>query len=165
MRETTRFFKWLVAAALGVAMPLGPAVADNPQSITLRVPVKLKKMLPEAETVTVKCVLENDGQFSEPRKIVNGEFDQVIEMVFTAKAGETFAEAKSYFCLLLINHGSSFTNAPQVGTPPHPSRPLHLLARPDEFFQDKVTGPLDGGTFVDGIVGPKDLAVPPKPRQ
>lgn len=164
MREAMHpSLKWLMAGALGLALTAGAAVADHPQSIKLRVPVQLKKMLPEAKTVTVKCSLvgANTVIFSEPRNIVNGECDQVIETVFTAKAGETLPEAQSYLCQLLINRGS-WETTPRVGTPPDPSRPLHLLARPDEFFQAEVRGPLGGGKVVDGIVGPKDLTIGPK---
>ena len=167
MREITRcFLKWLVAGALGVAVSIGAAVAGSNESITLRVPVKLKKMI--AASTLVQCTIYDDSSntlgslYSQPVDIVNGELDQVFELDLVPHPEKTFAAARSYVCTLQLLGGVG-PQPPHQGTPPDPKP--YLLARPDEFFQNKVSGPLDGGTFVDGIAGPKDLAVPPKPKE
>jgi hypothetical protein len=164
---TRRLLKWLVAGLLGVAVPLGPAAADTIEAVKLRVPVKLKKMLPEADRVSMSCRIvgeDADGpplgyEVSEPKNIVNGHFDQVFEVVLRPIGTNTFTAAKSYKCVLLV-HSGSIVSKPEKGTPPNES--LWSLAKPDEFFRNEVTGPLDGGKFVGGIVGPEDVTVEPK---
>jgi hypothetical protein len=164
---TRRLLKWLVAGVLGVAVPLGPAVADNIEAVKLRVPVKLKKMLPEADRVSLYCRIRGEDaglplgyKSSEPQNIVNGHFDKVVEVVVRPTAPMTFTAAKSYSCVLLVHSTTGPVSKPEKGTPPDES--LWSLAKPDEFFRNEVTGPLDGGKFVGGIVGPEDVTVEPK---
>lgn len=167
MRATPRHSqKLLLAGALGLGMLAGPAAADAP--IKLRVPVKLTKML--AQQVTVGCSIRGPNQeqlggteSSGWRDIVNGEFDQIIEMTVPPLQGKTFAEAKSYRCSFGLRMSPTSQGAPKLGTPP--SAYLPYLAKPNAFFRAEVTGPLDGGTFVDGIAGPKDLTIGPQQKQ
>ena len=166
---TRRFLGLLLACAACLAVSVGAAVADNPETIRLRVPVKLKKML--AEQVSVVCSIRSGNMQqlggSTPsgwRNIVNGEFDQVVEVAVTPLEGKTFAEAKNYRCTLSLKASENSMGAPAQGTPPYYYLPY--LAKPDEFFRAEITGPLDGGgKVVDGIVGPKDLTVQPKQKQ
>ncbi len=136
-------------------------------AVRLRVPVKLTKMMPDAERVSVHCVVSGDSGSGASRSaifaIANGEFDKVIELTVAPDAGESLIEAKHYVCRLeLHKHGSMIGN-PSQGTPP--SNQLYKLARPDAYFKAVVAGSLDGGTVNDGIVGSGDLAAPPKRRQ
>lgn len=136
-------------------------------SVRLRVPVKLSKMMPEAQRVSVHCSVSGDARRGSSRSairtIVNGEFDQVIEVVVTPSAGQTLIGAKSYICRLEIYGPGGAMGNPSQGTPP--SGHIHKLARPDAFFRSVAAGSLTGGTVNDGIVGPSGLAVPPRRRQ
>ena len=92
--------KLLLSCAACLAVSVGPTVADNHETIKLRVPVKLKKML--AEQVAVACSIRSrnlqklGGSTSSGwRNIVNGEFDQVVEVAVTPLEGKTFADAKT----------------------------------------------------------------------
>lgn len=173
MHKPNRYsLKWLVAIALAVAVPIGPAAADNYKSITLRVPVKVKNMVPEAERLRVQCSVSGVGGglgavHSAPHNIVNGEFDQIIEVVVTPYDGKNFLEAKTFVCRLEIGKSDGAWNAPRKETPTsNDLYDLYRLAKPNEFFQAIVNGPLAGGPkFVDGIVGADDLAVEPKQKQ
>lgn len=154
-----------LAGTLGLALLAGPSAAQNQEAIKLRVPVQLKNML--ATEVSVDCFIDHGNlvvgqKKSEPHPIVNGVFDQVIELVVTPSPGKTFAGADAYSCHLWVNK-----QAPRKGTPASNNDPArYTLAKPDEFFRIVSHGPLDGGgKVVDGIVGPKDLTIGPKPKQ
>jgi len=166
-RPTRSSLKWLLAIGLAVAVPVTQAVAENYKSIKLRVPVKLKNMVADAESVRVFCSVSGLGNArSEPRNIVNGEFDQVIEVVVTPHDGKNFLEAKTYNCHLEIGKSGGAWGSPSKDTPTsEDAYNLYRLAKPNEFFQNVINGPLDGAKFVDGLVGSDDFGVEPKPKQ
>ena len=143
-----------LAAALGLAPPAGPLAAEP---VTLRVPVQLKKMV--AEKAKVSCSLGHDGKYVGGNKtfdIVNGEFDQVIEIVITPVVGMTFVGTDQYSCTLLVGAGA----VPQQATPSGNNDPkLYYLAKPDQFFRAQTTGRLDGVGVVNPDLGggPKDF--------
>jgi hypothetical protein len=142
------------ACALGIAVPAGALAADSPTSITLRVPVQLKKML--AEQVGVFCLVRVKGEpaprgsaKSAPRKIVNGEFNEVIEVRVTPASGKDFNGVDQYACYFHLDDGKS----PYQGTPPVGN--IKVLAKPDEFYRRETVHDLEGGKV--GVGGPKDL--------
>lgn len=104
---------------------------------------------------------------SEPHNIVNGEFDQIIEVVVTPYDGKNFVEAQTFVCRLEIGKSNGAWGAPRKEIPAsNDLYDLYRLAKPNEFFQAIVNGPLAGGPkFVDGIVGADDFAVEPKQKQ
>ena len=159
-----------LAGALGLALLTGPSAAQNNDSIKLRVPVQLKSML--AATVSVTCGIlrgkeELGAKWSGAYNIVNGEFNQVIEVEVPALGGQSFLGADGYSCDLKVTSvegGQGFT--PFQGTPANNKPQLKWLAKPDAFFRVHAQGPLQGGKIVDGIVGPsKDLTIGPKQKQ
>jgi hypothetical protein len=135
-----------LAGALGFALLAGPLDAQDYGTITLRVPVQLKKML--AEQVQVSCRVYKTGDpglrgegTSGPLNIVNGEFNEVIEVRVTPTSAEGFRDADHYYCNLYLPNVE-----PHQGTPP--SGDIKLLAKPDEFFRAKTNGKV-------GVGGPK----------
>lgn len=159
-----------LAGALGLALLTGPSAAQNNDSIKLRVPVQLKSML--AATASVTCGIlrgkeELGAKWSGAYNIVNGEFNQVIEVEVPALGGQSFLGADGYSCDLKVTHsagGQGFT--PERGTPSNKGDfSIYRLAKPDAFFRVHAQGPLKGGKIVDGIVGPsKDLTIGPKQK-
>jgi hypothetical protein len=150
-----------------IAQAESQGAARTQGAVRLRVPVKLTRMLPEAQRVSVHCFVSGDGGSgsarSSMRPVVDGEFDQVIDIVVAPNAGETLIGAKSYGCRLEIHGPGGAVGNPSQGTPP--SNQLFKLARPNAYFKAVVAGSLDRGTVNDGLVGPGRLAVPPKRRQ
>jgi hypothetical protein len=148
-----------MAAALGLALLAGPAVGQNADAIKLRVPVQLKSML--AATVSVTCRIfrgtdELGAQWGGAHKIVNGEFNEVVEVEVKALGGQSFLGADGYRCdlkLTSVEGGQGFT--PYQGTPSGNEPQLKWLARPDAFFRVKTEHTLDG--LKAGVGGPKDL--------
>lgn len=165
--ESCRFLKWMAAGILGLAVLSAPSAADHHEVIKLRVPVQLKKML--ADKVKVMCQITSGqgpgnvlaSKHSEYLDIINGDFDQVVEMVMSPSLPEsTFANATSYDCQFYLK-AKDAVGPPSPGKPP--SKDLYRLARPDAFFRqsfvEKVGGKLGPGAFI----GAKDLkALPPK---
>ena len=160
MRQAKRpVLKWAPASALGLALLAGPAAAQSYDSITLRVPVKLKSML--AATVSVTCRIlrgteELGAHWGGAHKIVNGDFDQTVEVEVKALGGQSFQGADGYSCDLKVTSvegGQGFT--PYQGTPADNKPQLKWLARPDAFFRVKTEHTLDGLKV--GVGGPKDL--------
>jgi hypothetical protein len=148
-----------LAGALGLVLLAGPAAAQNYDSITLRVPVQLKSML--AATVSVTCRIfrgtdELGAQWGGAHKIVNGEFDQIVEVEVKALGGQSFLGADRYSCDLKLTSGEGSQGfTPYQGTPANNKPQLKWLARPDAFFRVKTEHTLDGLKF--GVGGPKDL--------
>lgn len=167
---TRRLLMALLACTACMALAAGMATAeDNYNSITMRVPMKLKKMLPEAKWASVWCeIRDDDGNLLSKRNknagLGDGDLDYVAELAFTPMPGKTFFKATSYQCLLAL-HTADVDNSkiyPLVGTPPRAD--LYRWARPDEYFLQMVKGRLDGGTVNPGIAGPKDLTIQPKTK-
>ena len=101
------------------------------------------------------------GPLDQGHEASGGQVDeQVVEVVVRPTGSNTFTAAKSYSCNLLVHSTTGPVSTPEKGNPPDES--LWSLAKPDEFFRNEVTGPLDGGKFVGGIVGPEDVTVEPK---
>jgi len=159
----------LLACAAGLAVSVGAAANDNYDAIKLRVPVKLKNMLPQARYASVKCEIRdgNAHQLGEEwalRAIQTVNFDDVLEIVVNPKAGKTFFEAKSYSCFFYLSQQKNTGMLPPLqGTPPKTD--LFRYGKPDEYFMQAFTGPLDGGKFNPGIAGSKDLTIGPKQKQ
>ncbi len=166
-REICRSLKWLAAGVLGLAVLSGPLAADHHEVMKLRVPVQLKKML--AEKVKVMCQITSGAgpgnvlasKHSEYLDIINGDFDQVVEMVMSPSLPEwTFANAKSYECQFQLK-AKDAVGAPSQGKPP--SKDLYRLARPDAFFRQNFWEQVGGKLGPDAFTGAKDLkALPPK---
>lgn len=155
-------FAWL-AAALAAASTVSPADAN--ETMLLRVPVKLKKLLPEVASVKVGCV-PRKGNISvgigyAERNISGGALDEVVEVIAKPQPNKTLVGVDNYTCWFQIR-GEWWEN-PRVGSPPNPK--LWLLARPDEFFKSEFNHSVVPGKFNDGIAGPGDLTAPPKPKQ
>lgn len=160
-------------AAIGLVASVSLAVppASASESITLRVPVQMKEMV--ATGVKVDCEIFGDNSVANLAKkfntadhlfqIVDGEFDQVVEVVLTPEKPGGFVGAKSYRCAIKVL--PDYTNTyhathatPEVGSPGS-GAPIFKLARPDRFFRAAVTGQLAGTP----LAGAKDLQQTPKP--
>ena len=159
MRASTRSsLRWLVACTLGIGVPVGAAVAN--ETITLRVPVQLKKMV--ADKVRVECIIFRDGNMSLSGHqahnlsawydIVNGEFDQITEM---AMIGGSFVGTDQYRCQLRLPTGDPGGHALAIqGNPSGNNDPkLPLLGKPDQFFRAETIGRLDGVGVVNPEIG------------
>jgi hypothetical protein len=156
-----------LAGALGLALLGGPAAAN--ETITLRVPVQLKKML--ADKVRVECIIFRGGNqsltghqahnVSAWYDIANGEFDQIIEMAMTAGSGNTLVGTDQYRCQLQLPTGNPGGHTLAIqGTPSGNNDPkLPLLAKPDQFFRAQAIGRLDGVGVINPDLGggPKDF--------
>src|SRR5262245_37733114 len=147
-----------LAGALGLALLGGPTTGQAAESVTLRVPVKLKKMV--AEQARVTCQIWPQGEVgqgyakassaSEWFSILNGEFDRVIEMIMTS-AETHLAGTDQYVCKLELPGGQVTGTIPTQGTPSGPDdHKLPFLAKPDQFFRGIAKGRLDGV----GVVNP-----------
>lgn len=160
-----------LAAALGLALLAGPLAAQTYDSIKLQVPVKLTNMHPQAKLVVVMCEIRDSnyheltGQKGWVGTIQGGELDQLVPLVFLPKPGKTFADAKTSVCSLYLTQTSDSKDIypPLKGTPP--SAHIWRLGKPDEYFMQTFNYPLDGGKFVPGIAGSKDLTIQPKPKE
>jgi hypothetical protein len=171
MPKTTRRVLQCVAGAVGLALLAGPLAAQSQDTIKLRVPVQLKSML--AATMSVTCSILHGTEtlgtkWSGIYDIVNGEFDQVVEVDVPALGGQSFLGADGYSCDLKVTSipgGLGVT--PEQGTPTGKADyNIYKLAKPDAFFRVHAQGPLHGGKIVGGIVGPsKDLTIGPKQKQ
>lgn len=173
----------LAATGLLVAVSLINPAASASESITLRVPVQMKEMV--ATGVKVDCEIFGDDGVTNVAKefnttdnlfqIVNGGFDQVVEVVLTPQKPGGFVGAKSYRCTIKVlpDYANTYigTHAtPEVGTPASGS-PIWKLARSDRFFRAQVSGQLSG-LAVGGAknlqqipqapIGPKTIQVVPK---
>jgi hypothetical protein len=155
-----------LAGVVGLALLVGPAVAQSGESVTLRVPVKLKKMVAEQARITCQIWPQGHGSqgyakassASEWFNIPNGDFDQVIEMIMTSSPGKHFAGTDQYVCRLELPGGLTTGTIPSQGTPSGPNdHKLAYLAKPDQFFRAQAKGRLDGM----GVVNP-DLGGAPK---
>jgi len=159
----------LSGGLLASAALIDPAAAQS-ETITLRVPVQMKEMV--ATGVKVDCeIYGDDGVTNIAKKfnteenlfeIVNGEFDQTVEMVLTPQKPGAFVGAKSYRCTIkvLANYANTYIGThttPEVGAPSS-GEPIYKLARPDRFFRAAVTGQLAGTPFA----GPKGLQQTPQ---
>jgi hypothetical protein len=159
-----------LAGAVGIALLAGPVAGqDSSGELTLRVPVKLKNMI--AKKARVDCVITRGEALtphtrSEWKDIVNGEFDQVIDLVMKASLGKSFRETDKYICRLELPGGTLGISNGYQGTPSGPDDPqLPNMAKPDQFFRNVSTGALvPSKEVVDGIVGPKDLTIGPKSK-
>lgn len=155
------------ATMTAIAQAESQRAATPRDSVTLRVPVKLSAMLPEAQRVSVHCSVSGPGgngsERSAIRTIANGEFDQVIVVVVPPHAGKTLIGAKSFICRLEIYGPGGVMNNPSQGGPP--SNQLYRLSRPGAFFRVVTSGALDGGAANDGLTGGNGLTAPPRPRQ
>lgn len=164
-----RILEWAAAGALGVALLAGPAVGQSYDSIKLQVPVKLKNMHPQAKLMVVDCEIR-DSKYHElsPKRgwvgtIQGGELETVVQLDFFPKAGKTFADAKTSVCALRLiqtDNPKDDSYPPLIGTPPSPH--IWRLGKPDEYFMQTFNYPLDGGKFVPGLAGSKDITVQPK---
>lgn len=152
-------FPIALVGAVGLALLSGPSAAQNYDSIKLRVPVQLKSMLAATVSVTCKILRGNEelgAKWSGAHNIVNGEFNQVIEVEVPALGGQSFLGADGYSCDLKVTSvegGQGFT--PYQGTPANNKPQLKWLARPDAFFRVKTEHTLD--SLKVGVGGPKDL--------
>ncbi|HEY1243523.1 MAG TPA: hypothetical protein VGF29_01700 [Hyphomicrobiaceae bacterium] len=171
MPKTTRCVLQYVAGGLGLAVLAGPLAAQNQDTIKLHVPVQLKSML--AATMSVTCSILHGTEtlgtkWSGIYDIVNGEFDQVIEVDVHALGGQSFLGADGYSCDLKVTQSPGGLGVtPQQGTPSGKADfGIYKLAKPNAFFRVHAQGPLHGGKIVGGIIGPsKDLTIGPKPKQ
>ena len=138
----------LAAAATLTVATIGPAASQSGQSITLRVPVELKEMV--ALGARVSCGIYTQGHdYSIGTEIAEfaipgGEFNEVLEIVVDPSPGLSFAGATSYRCILRVSTEAPPTDPqnPYIGTPAAGYSSAYLLARPDEFFQQVITGPI-----------------------
>jgi len=163
-RSTKRLLRTFCLLGVSVAT-IGPAVSQSGQSITLRVPVELKEMV--ALGAVVRCSIFRDGlQYSiggavHSFPIPYGEFNEVVEITVDPNPGTSFAEASYYRCFLHVatepTPAWSDSEEPFVGPPVNDSS-MYLIARPDEFFQSEVTGPISGVSLPPG---PGQLQVAP----
>jgi hypothetical protein len=153
----------VLAGAFGLALLAGPLAAQSHDTIKLRVPVQLKSML--AATMSVTCSILRGSETLGTRwggvhDIVNGEFDQVVEVEVQALGGQSFLGADGYSCDLKVTSiAGGLGVTPEQGTPTGKADySIYKLAKPDAFFRVHAQGPLHGGKVSDGIVGPaKDL--------
>lgn len=173
-----------VAAMLGLAMLTGFAAAQNEpperskELVRLRVPVKLKSML--ADKVRVRCwIYEADegkllsaynGTYTPWYDIVGGELDRVIQVDMRPRPDTTFANAKTYRCLLELPNFMSYPlhQGMPSGKPDNPSD--WAVAKPDEFFRSHTNGTLKprrwpGGNDTGQQSDTGDLTIGPKDRQ
>lgn len=181
MFELKKSSMLLVAIGLSAASAIHGRPAFAAESITLKVPVQMKEMV--ATGVKVDCeIFGEDGVTNVAKKfnttdnlfrIVNGEFDQVVELILTPQKPGGFIGAKSYQCTIKVlpDYANTYigTHAtPVIGTPA-PGAPIYRLARPDRFFRAEVSGQLSGIPFAgakdllqkpQGPVGPKPVQVP-----
>lgn len=158
-RSTKRLLRTLAALGIAAAMT-GPAASQSGQTITLRVPVELKEMV--ALGAVVWCGIYRDaspytiGEKTHSFPIPSGEFNEVLEVAVDPHPGLSFEQAVTYRCRLRVaNEPSpalSDSEEPYVGTPGG-SWEVYRIAKPDEFFQSEVTGPISG------------VALPPGPGQ
>ena len=145
------------ATTLTVAM-IGPAASQSGQSITLHVPVELKEMT--ALGAVVRCSIHVSqypiGATEHSFPIPNGDFNEVLEIVVDPSPGLSFVDASYYLCRLRVaaepSPAWSESEEPYVGTPGG-SWEVHRIARPDEFFEIEITGPISA------------VALPPGPGQ
>jgi hypothetical protein len=158
-RSTKRLLRTLCLLGASVAT-IGPAVSQSGQTITLRVPVELKEMT--ALGAIVWCGIYRDGspytigETTHSFPIPFGEFNEELELAVDPHPGLSFAQAVTYRCRLRVaNEPSpalSDAEEPYVGTPAG-SWDVYRIAKPDEFFQSEITGPISG------------VALPPGPGQ
>jgi hypothetical protein len=155
-----------MAGAVGLTLLAGPLAAQTYDSIRLQVPVKLKNMHPDAKFASIICEIWGSeiilGQYGSVQTIKNGELDSVVSVVIYPKGG-TFVNAKSAVCSLFLTNKDDPNlgyQKPMKGAAP--SSDIWRLGKPDECFMQTFNTPLDGGKFVPGIAGSKDLTIQPK---
>ncbi len=156
MSMLTRSGPLLVGIGIASALMIEPALSQD-QTVTIRVPVQLKKMYPDLENISVGCELLNASQ--QPIQldalptpwayafapVADGAFDGIVEVSIDL-TNEQFAAAKTYTCRLHVFFGQYPTDlvksASAAGPDPMPA--AKYQARPDEFFLTEITGQLSG---------------------
>ena len=96
------------------------------------------------------------GESTSSFPIPYGAFNEVLEIVVDPSPSMSFAQAVTYRCRLRVANEAtpelSDAEEPYVGTPAG-SWEVYRIAKPDEFFQSEITGPISG------------VAIPPGPGQ
>ena len=175
-----------LAATFGLMLLSDSAAAQNEppersrELVRLRVPVKMHNML--ADNVRVRCWIRtadgrtvlsaHNGTYTPWYDIVGGELDRVIQVDMRPRTDTSFANAKTYDCLLEIPGGTLGFQNPRTGTPSgYPNNKSDwAVAKADQFFRGNTSGPLKprrwpGGNDTGQQSDSGDLTIGPKERQ
>jgi hypothetical protein len=140
-----------------------PAISET---VTVRVPVKLKNILPEAKAAQVWCRLRDAegkdvaGPSNKGKPLTGDSLDEVFEVTLDLPA-DKFALAKSYHCYLALGPAYGHSIVRSKGMAPDPTPEVQYQGRPDEFFRSEVSGPI-GNPVAQPAVKTKGLQVGPK---
>jgi hypothetical protein len=153
----TSAFRLLSGALISLVVLANPAVSQS-ETITLRVPVQLKNILPEAKAAQVWCRVRDAegkdlaGPLNKGTPLTGDSLNEVFEVKLELSA-EKFALAKTYHCYLALGPAYGHGVVKSKGMAPDPTPEIQYQGRPDEFFRSEVSGPIGSAVAQPAVKG------------